>query len=135
MMPLSLYRLAQESRCPSFPLIRPRAEAFALHALFPCGCIRDGDAHGLASSTAVPAVEFQVLTATISDEGVAGLYQASLWAVLRDSLGSTRGRPDVLWRVTTIEATVPAMVSTAVDAVRRSAAAFNLGVRIALLLL
>jgi hypothetical protein len=41
----------------------------------------------------------------------------------------------VLWRVTTIEATVPAMVSTAVDAVRRSAAAFNLGVRIALLLL
>jgi DNA-binding NtrC family response regulator len=103
------------------------------HALFPSVLVIDDNVHLLESYTALLKDEFQVYTATTDEEGLACLQRESIVLVRLGLLLFTMDRLEVLRRVKTIDATVPVIVITAVDEVRRAAAAFKLGARIATL--
>jgi len=91
--------------------------------------IIDDDAHLLESYTVLLEDEFQVYTATTGEEGLAYLQRETIGLVLLDLRLPTMDGLEVLRRVKTIDATVPVIVITAVDEVRRAAEAFKLGAR------
>jgi len=97
--------------------------------LSPSVLIIDADAHLLESYTAVLDDEFQVYTATTGEEGLACLQRESIGLVILELILSTMDGLEVLRRIKMIDATVPVIVITAVDAVRRAAEAFKLGAR------
>jgi DNA-binding response OmpR family regulator len=97
--------------------------------LSPSVLIIDADARLLESYTAVLDDESQVYTATTGEEGLACLQRESIGLVILELLLSTMDGLEVLRRIKTIDATVPVIVLTAVDAVRRAAEAFKLGAR------
>ncbi len=97
--------------------------------LSPSVLIIDADAHLLESYTAVLDDEFQVYTATTGEEGLARLQREAIGLVILELLLSTMDGLEVLRRIKMIDATVPVIVITAVDAVRYAAEAFKLGAR------
>jgi DNA-binding NtrC family response regulator len=89
--------------------------------------IIDDDPHLLEAYTVLLEDEFQVLTATTGEAGLACLHREAIDLLLLDLRLPAMDGLDVLQRVKMIDAQVPVIVITARDEARCAAAAFKLG--------